>query len=98
MAFMICQKHGGHGASAVCRHIADAVIQSQPIGPVAPVRVAYEGCRFGPILFCFACADRCGIPSDGLLLTGDDGLDRMYALDWVPVCPLCLRDSGGPSE
>src|SRR5438045_1124070 len=96
MAFVMCPKHGGHGAGGVCQHIFDAVRTGQRVGPAAALTVEYEGSRLGPIWFCVACASRHEIPPEGLLLTGDDGLDRMCDLGWNPVCPLCLRDAGGP--
>ena len=96
MAFVVCPKHGGHGAAAVCRHILDAITACRPVGPVVPLSLEYEGSRLGPVWFCAACASRHAIPPDGLLLAGEGGIDRMYELGWCPVCPLCFRAAGGP--
>jgi hypothetical protein len=95
MAVVMCDKHGDHGACAVCQHINGAVRAGSPVPPISSLMVGYEGHRLGPIWFCAACASRYEIPPDGLLLTGDEGLDTMFALGWVPTCPLCFRNAGG---
>jgi hypothetical protein len=95
MAYVMCRKHGGHGAAAVCQHILDAVIAGDRLAHMANLIVEYEGHRLGPIWFCTACASRYGIPPEGLLLTGDDGIDQMFAWGWSPVCPMCFREAGG---
>jgi hypothetical protein len=96
MAYVVCPRHGGQGAAAVCRHLLDAVLGGGRLAPVAELRVEYEGHSLGGIFYCPACAGRYGIPLEGLLLTGEAGLDRMFEWGWCPVCPLCLRDAGGP--
>ena len=74
MAYVVCQRHGGHGAAAVCRHIYRSVLAGEPLGHMAKLNVDYEGSQLGPIWFCAACASRdCGILSEGLLVTGDTG-------------------------
>jgi hypothetical protein len=95
MAFVMCPKHGGHGAAAVCRHLLNAVIAGERLPQAAGLSVDYEGTRLGPIWFCRTCANQYGIPREGMLLTGDAGLDRMYEWGWCPVCPVCWRDAGG---
>jgi hypothetical protein len=96
MAYIMCPKHGGHGAAAVCQHILDAMVAFQQVGPVVPLTVEFEGTRLGPIWYCNACASSHAMPPDGLLLTGEGGVDRMYELGWCPVCPVCLHEAGGP--
>jgi len=98
MAYVMCPRHGGHGASAVCRHLLDAMRAGNPLGPMASMEVDFEGSPLGPIWYCQACATRYGIPPDGLRLTGEDGLDRMFNTDWTPACPACFREAGGPDE
>jgi hypothetical protein len=96
MAYVMCPKHGGHVAEAVCQHLLDAVIRGDRLGQLAGLSVEYEGNRLGPIWFCTTCAGRYGIPPEGLLLTGETGLDQMFDWGWCPVCPVCLREAGGP--
>jgi hypothetical protein len=96
VAFVVCQKHGGHGAAAVCQHVLDAIVASLRVGPVVSLTVEFEGIRLGPIWFCAACASCHAIRPDGLLLTGESGLDRMYEIGWCPVCPVCFHEAGGP--
>ena len=98
MAFVLCPKHGPHGAAAVCQHVLDSVLAGDRPDPMASVIVDYESTRIGPVWFCAACASRYGIPPTGLLLTGDEGLNRLYAWEWGPICPMCFRDAGGKAE
>ena len=98
MAFVICPKHGGHGAAAVCEHLSRAIAAAERIGPTASLTVEYEGTRLGPIRFCTPCANLHGIPAEGLILTGDAGVERMFEWGWTPICPVCFRDAGGPAE
>ena len=95
MAYVVCQRHGGHGAAAVCRHIYRSVLAGEPLGHMAKLNVDYEGSQLGPSGF--ARHVRAGIAdlSEGLLVTGDTGLDLMFTYGWVPICPLCFRDAGG---
>lgn len=95
MVVIICDKHGDYGACAVCQHINEAVRAGTRLPPMSSLTVDFEGHRLGPVWFCAACASRHGIPPDGLLLTGDAGLDTMFAWGWVPTCPLCFRNAGG---
>ena len=95
MAYVMCDKHGGHGASAVCAHLHAAVLAGESLGAMSSLMVEFEGTPLGPIWFCEDCARRYGIPADGLRLTGDEGLEQMFEWGWVPVCPLCFYDAGG---
>ena len=98
MAYVMCPKHGGHGAAAVCRHILDSVLAGRALGKGASLLVEFEGHRLGPIWFCADCAARYQIPPDGLLLPGDYGIEQMFAWGWEPVCPVCFREAGGPAQ
>ena len=95
MAFVMCPKHGGQGAAAVCRHLLDAVIARDRLPQIAGLTVDFEGTQLGPIWFCTTCATRYGIPPEGLSLKGDAGLARMCEWGWCPACPVCWRDAGG---
>ena len=97
MPFIICPQHGGHGTAAVCRHIAEAVRLNEAVGRPIPVTVDYDGHHIGPIWFCTLCVRQYGIPPEGLAYTNEEGLDRLYELDWVPVCPVCFQIAGGPT-
>ena len=98
MAYIICPKHGGHGTAAACMHAVAAVIAGERLGRLFAWRVDFEGQRLGPLWFCEACAVRYGIPPDGLLSSGEEGLDRWWCSGWQPVCPVCFRESGGPDD
>ena len=91
MAFIICQKHGGQGAAAVCPHVAAKIRHGEEVRDLRPCAVRYSEFKIGPIWCCRVCADHYEIPLGGVLLHGDHGIDRMFTTDWVPVCPLCFQ-------
>ena len=95
MAFVVCPIHGGHGADAVCRHVAGHIRRSEGAlvvaGRLRPVRVAYKGFTLGPTWLCFECAESRDVPIEGALLNGDTGLEVFFCgIDWVPICPKCF--------
>ena len=96
MVYVMCPKHGGNGAAAVCQHILNAVSAGERPGPMARLMVEFESHQLGPIWFCAACASQHGISPEGMVLTGESSLDQMFDWGWCPICPLCFRDAGKP--
>jgi hypothetical protein len=95
VARVLCPKHGPQMTSAVCPHVLAAVIAGGRVGALFPWRVDFEGQRLGPLWFCQDCARSHGIPAEGLLSSGGNGLDRWWGSNWQPVCEVCFREAGG---
>lgn len=95
MAFIVCREHGGHGAAAVCPHVAARLLAKQPVDvPLAPVRASYAGTILGPTWLCPECAARFHVSAQGAMFEGDEGLERYWTeIDWSPVCPVCFEGS-----
>jgi hypothetical protein len=92
MAFVVCPEHGGHGAAAVCAHVASRLLAKQAITDrLVPVKASYAGTTLGPTWLCPKCAERFHVPSEGMTFDGDEGLERYWSeIDWSPVCRFCL--------
>jgi hypothetical protein len=99
MAFVVCPKHGGHGAAAVCSHVAAVVAAQIPLdGPLYPVSASYAGQALGPTWLCTACARGHHVPEGGLELTGEESLERLWTeIGFTPVCPRCLESVRQPN-
>ena len=99
MAFILCPRHGGNAAAAVCSHIAARVIAEIPVlTALVPVYASYAGTTLGPTWLCPACAAGMAVPASGATFTGDDGLDRyLIEVDWRPVCSPCFEESRLPT-
>jgi hypothetical protein len=98
MSHVVCPTHGGCDARVVCDHIAARVLdQAEPLpGPVFSVRAAYNGVRFSPFLLCGECAQKHRVPEEGLVLETPQALEAFaYALESMPVCPVCLEGKYG---
>ena len=95
MAYVVCPKHGGSGASAVCEHVHRKVIGGDSsVEPLFPVRSFYEGSTIGPTWLCSLCAKRYGVPAEGMILDGEAGLERyVMEIGWWPVCPRCFKET-----
>src|SRR5215472_14532122 len=98
MAYIVCPKHGGSGAAAVCSHVASRV-RDESVGrgkeaePLFPVRVICAGQKLGPTWLCAACAREHCVPAAGLELEGDAGLERFISvIGFSPVCPKCFQE------
>jgi hypothetical protein len=64
-------------------------------GPLVPLTVEFEGDRIGPTWLCQKCAASNEIPSDGLQLKGEEGLERYFAIGWFPVWWFCFKERYG---
>ena len=99
MAYILCPKHGGTGAAAVCSHVAarvEAASAGQSRETLSPVRVTVGDTTLGPTWLCADCARQHSVPPEGLHLHGDDGLDRyMDIIGFTPICPRCFEESYG---
>jgi hypothetical protein len=95
MAFVVCPQHGGHGAAAVCAHIAEEVAARRPIAEaLVPVSAVFDGSKIGPTWLCSACASRFAVPSSGGTLEGVEGLERYWTeIGFTLVCRFCFVDS-----
>ena len=93
MAFVVCPEHGGHGAAAVCSHVATRLLAGEAIAlTLVPVRASYAVTTLGPTWLCPECAARFNVPAEGTTFEGDEGLERYWSeIDWSPVCPLCFE-------
>lgn len=101
MSFILCPKHGGHGAASVCEHVAAKVAapggeQSLSNQTLIPVRVTYQQQTLGPTWLCADCALDHGIPAEGLALDGEAGLERfLTVIGFTPVCRHCFEERYG---
>ena len=98
MAYVMCPKHGGQATSATCPHAHAVILDGGKLGHLFPLLLHFEGQPLGPLWFCPACADRYGIPQAVLCLEGEGSIDRMYELDWVPICHRCFVEAGGAAD
>ncbi|MBC8351126.1 MAG: hypothetical protein H8E66_04020 [Planctomycetes bacterium] len=94
MAFVLCDKHGGHVAPLVCPHLQDDVINQRPIASVIRVDAEYLGEPAWSVQLCPACATEHRI-SESTLLPGDDGLDAVFEFDQQSVCQFCFNELPG---
>lgn len=96
MPFVICHKHGGNGSAAVCQHLAAALSAAAgnvPPVELFPVTVSCLEQDMGPMWYCIECATNHGIPTDGLHLEGEAGLERLWTeMTFVPVCRFCFEE------
>jgi hypothetical protein len=100
MAYFVCTQHGGHGAAKVCSHVAQDLLVSKDraaqVERLLVVRANYEGTSLGPIWLCRECAKLHGVPSEGLYLEGEAGLERYLGnIGFAPVCPVCFEQAYG---
>jgi len=66
---------------------------------LVPVRVTYLDETLGPTWLCFECAVVHGIPAEGSLLHGEDGLERYWVeIGFTLVCPSCFVDRYGTMD
>lgn len=95
MAFVICQRHGGHVAPLLCPHLRDAVRQRMPLPEVFYVEAWYLGIPAWSNHVCPTCAAENGITQNPTVWREDDGLDRLFAMkcNVTPVCPLCFDEA-----
>jgi len=95
MAYVNCPEHGGNEAAAVCDHVAARVRSGDPIdGPLAPVSASFEGKTIGPTWLCAECALKFEVPSEGLTLTGEAGLNRYWmVIGFALVCAKCFEEA-----
>jgi len=97
MAYILCERHGGSGAAAVCDHVAASLFSTSPhpldSASLVPVLTTYADQTLGPTWLCPDCAALHRVPPDGLILEGEEGLDRFFdTIGFTPVCPSCLTD------
>lgn len=93
MAFVVCPRHGGHGAAAACSHVAAMIAAQAAIAEAFyPVWASHAGQTLGPTWLCAACAREHHVPEEGLHLTGGEGLERFWTeIGFTPVCRWCLE-------
>src|SRR5690349_17636939 len=93
MAFVVCEKHGGHGAAAVCSHIAARVLANESINQrLVPIKVIYAGQMLGPTWLCPECAERYQVRASGATFQGDEGFEKYWTeIGLKPICPRCFE-------
>src|SRR5687767_6916714 len=94
MAFVICQRHGGHGAPLLCPHLRDAMQKRLPLPRVFYVEAWHLGTPAWGHHLCPSCAQEIGVSENPTTWKDDEGLDRlMEKHDVAPVCPLCFDEA-----
>ena len=95
MAFIICQRHGGHIATLACIHICDAVQRRIPLPELFYIDAWYLGESAWGYHVCPMCAREIGIIENHTIWNDDESLDRLFAmdLDVAPVCSLCFNEA-----
>ena len=95
MPFVLCPEHGGHGAAAVCSHLAARLLGKQSIDEaITPLRASYAGTPLGPTWLCPECSTRLHVSPEGATFEGDEDLERYWTgIKWSPVCPVCFEHS-----
>jgi hypothetical protein len=93
MPRIICERHGAQGAALVCTHIQQQVSQRLDIRDVKTVTANYDETPVWQVHLCSECAAGYGYSDRKSALAGDEGLDRIFAVDdQVPVCALCFNE------
>jgi hypothetical protein len=94
MAFVICQRHGGHVAPLLCPHLRRAVQERLPLPDVFYVETWYLGDPAWSHHLCPSCAREVGVTENRTIWKDDEGLDRLMGKhDVAPVCPLCFDEA-----
>ena len=94
MAFVICDKHGGHVAPLVCPHIQEDVSNRRKISTVIRLDAESLSEPAWSVHVCTRCAEDHGF-SESQLVPGDGGLDMLLEFEQVPVCKLCFDELRG---
>jgi len=94
MAFVICQRHGGHVAPLLCPHLREAVHAGLPLSEIFYVEAWYLGDRAWSHHLCPSCAREIGVTDNSTIWKDDESLDRLMGIrDIAPVCPLCFDEA-----
>jgi hypothetical protein len=95
MAFVICERHGGHVAPLLCSHLDDAVRRRLTLPDVFYVEAWYLDEPAWSHHICLACAHANGIAESRTIWRDDDALDRLFGMkcDVAPVCPICFNEA-----
>ena len=94
MAFVVCDKHGGHAAPLVCPHLHDDVIHRRRISTVIRLDAEYLGDPAWCVHVCADCGAQHGF-TESTIVPGDEGLDKVFEFDQQPVCSLCFDELRG---
>ena len=94
MAYVNCERHGGHVAPLLCSHLRHAVQERLPLPEAVYVearsldRLAWSG------HLCRSCANEIGATENPTIWKDDGGLDRLFeSHDVAPACPLCFNEA-----
>ena len=94
MAFVACQRHGGHIAPLLCPHLRRAVYERLPLPEIFYVEAWYLGDPMWAHHLCPNCAGEFGLTEHRTIWKDDESLDRLMAKhDVTPVCPLCFEEA-----
>jgi len=94
MAYVMCQRHGGHIAPLLCPHLRHAVLKRLPLPEVFYVEAWYLGGPAWSHHLCPLCAREIGVTENPTVWKDDDALDRLISKhDVAPVCPSCFDEA-----
>src|SRR5688572_3996154 len=94
MAFVVCQRHGGHAAPLLCPHLRRAIRDRRPLPQFFCVEAWYLGDPAWSHHICTACARESGITETPTVWADDMSLDRLMGRhDVAPVCPVCFAEA-----
>ena len=94
MAFVVCGRHGGHGAQLVCSHLHFDVVNQRLITTVIRLEAEYHGDPAWCIDVCEDCGALRGF-TESTLIPGNDGLDKLFEFSQQPVCQFCFEELRG---
>lgn len=92
MAYVVCDRHGGHVAPLLCTHLYEAVHLGRRVPEVFYVEAWYRGEPAWMHHLCGECARRGGVVESRTIWRDDESLDRLFAMNVnvVPICPKCF--------
>ena len=94
MAYVMCQRHGGHIAPLLCPHLRHAVLKRLPLPEVFYVEAWYLGGPAWSHHLCPLCAREIGVTESPTIWKDDEALDRLISKhDVAPVCPSCFDEA-----